>query len=98
MNISKAAPCMSLPVGAEVQRDGGTHFRVWAPSARTVAVVFENSSESVPLSSEGRGYFSGLAEQAVAGWRYKFQLNGGEAFPDPASRFQPTGPHGYSEI
>jgi maltooligosyltrehalose trehalohydrolase len=98
MNISKAAPCMSLPIGAEVQAEGGTHFRVWAPVAKSVAVVFENSPDTVTLRTEGNGYFAGVAREASAGWRYKFQLDGGEAYPDPASRFQPSGPHGYSEI
>src|SRR6476469_7812004 len=34
----------------------------------------------------------------AAGARYRLQLDGGEAFPDPASRFQPEGPHGPSEV
>ncbi len=29
---------------------------------------------------------------------YKYSLDGGEAYPDPASRYQPTGPHGFSQI
>ena len=28
----------------------------------------------------------------------RFSLDGGEAFPDPASRYQPEGPHGPSQI
>jgi len=98
MKMIKAAPCMSLPIGTEVQAEGGVHFRVWAPSAKAVFVVFENSPGVVALASEGNGYFSGLGEKAAPGWRYKLQLDGGEAYPDPASRFQPSGPHGYSEI
>src|SRR5437588_5003011 len=49
------------------------------------------------LESEGNGYFSGYAAEAMAGMLYKLGLNGGW-FPDPASRFQPQGPHGPSEI
>jgi 1,4-alpha-glucan branching enzyme len=44
------------------------------------------------------GYFSGLAPKARAGSRYKYKLDGGETCPDPASRFQPEGPHGSSEV
>src|SRR6476619_4175063 len=98
MRISKATPCMRFPVGAEVQEEGGTHFRVWAPLARTASVVFENSPRSLPLTDERDGYFSGCCDEAPAGTRYKIQLDGGEAYPDPASRFQPLGPHGYSEV
>ena len=32
------------------------------------------------------------------GARYRFRLDGGDAFPDPASRFQPEGPHGPSQV
>ncbi len=32
------------------------------------------------------------------GTRYTFRLDGGDAFPDPASRFQPEGPHGASQV
>jgi maltooligosyltrehalose trehalohydrolase len=37
-------------------------------------------------------------EQAKPGARYRFRLDGKDAFPDPASRWQPEGPHGPSEI
>lgn len=76
----------------------GTRFRLWAPVARKVDVVNENGDLRSSLEPEGNGYFSGLVHQAVAGDRYKFRLDGGEAFPDPASRYQPEGPHGPSEI
>ena len=88
-----------LPVGAEVQSGGGTHFRVWAPAARTVDVVFEGGARPVlPMKREDGGYFSGFAAHAAAGTRYRLRLHGGVALPDPASRFQPEGPHGPSEV
>jgi maltooligosyltrehalose trehalohydrolase len=90
-----------LPVGAEVQGEGGVDFRVWAPAAQDVAVILEGSAEnrecSIPLAREESGYWSGLVGEATAGRRYRYRL-GQEAFPDPASRFQPEGPHGASEI
>jgi maltooligosyltrehalose trehalohydrolase len=87
-----------LPVGAEVQVQGGVHFRVWAPAAREVAVEVEGA-RSQALSPEAGGYFSGLIEEAANGTRYRFRLDGREpALPDPASRFQPEGPHGASEV
>lgn len=87
-----------LPVGAEVQPEGGVHFRVWAPRRRTVEVALEGVGAAVGLEAERDGYFSGVAGQAEAGARYRYRLDGGEAFPDPASRFQPDGPHGPSEV
>jgi len=84
-----------FPVGAEPQ-GGSTSFRVWAPKRRRVEVLFP-SGAALELARDSAGYFSGSAP-ARAGDRYKFRLDGGDAFPDPASRFQPEGPHGWSEI
>src|SRR5262249_3557733 len=78
------------------------HFRVWAPLRRRVEVVLEAGAGSVDaavLRRERGGYFAGLAPFAEAGTRYRFRLDGGaERYPDPASRFQPEGPHGPSEV
>ncbi|MBV8116061.1 MAG: malto-oligosyltrehalose trehalohydrolase [Silvibacterium sp.] len=76
----------------------GTEFRVWAPVARQVDVVLTANGSRHPLSAENYGYFVGLVRNARAGDRYRFSLDGGDAFPDPASRYQPEGPHGPSEI
>jgi maltooligosyltrehalose trehalohydrolase len=84
-------------VGAETAGNG-SHFRVWAPKHRAVAVVFAGGREE-PLTAENSGYFSGFIEGAVAGQRYRIRLDGGaDTYPDPASRFQPEGPHGPSDI
>ena len=90
------------PIGAEVIGKDETHFRVWAPKAREIDVVLEDgtSSEPIfyPLTPEAGGYFSG-AVNVGADSRYRFRVNRGENFyPDPASRFQPQGPHGPSCI
>jgi maltooligosyltrehalose trehalohydrolase len=85
-------------VGAEYRPGQGTHFRVWAPAARAVDVVFEGGPPAVPLRHEGDGYFSALVEEARPGTRYRLRLDGQDAFPDPASRWQPEGPHGPSEV
>jgi maltooligosyltrehalose trehalohydrolase len=88
------------PIGAEVIGKDETHFRVWAPNAREIDVVLEDGAGSkpifYPLTPEADGYFSG-AVNVGAGSRYRFRVNRGENFyPDPASRFQPEGPHGPS--
>jgi maltooligosyltrehalose trehalohydrolase len=89
-------PPRRLPVGAEILPSGGAHFRVWAPRRRSVEVALEGGC--TPLSAEGGGYFSGTVREAGAGTLYKYRLDGGESFPDPASRFQPEGPHGPSQV
>ncbi len=81
-------------IGAEVFEDG-VHFRVWAPAHDEVAVIIDGRAHA--LDREERGYFSALIRGAKAGTRYKFRLGDGD-YPDPASRFQPEGPHGASEV
>ena len=84
------------PVGAEIIT-GGTSFRVWAPGHRDVSVVIDGID--YPLQAEDGGYFSRLIDGAGAGTRYRFRIDGDDdTYPDPASRFQPDGPHGDSEV
>jgi maltooligosyltrehalose trehalohydrolase len=96
-----------LPVGAELLPEGGVHFRVWASRRTRVEVVIEGEAEErdgvtphvVELTPEGGGYFSGLIASAGADTLYYYRLDGSEElYPDPASRFQPRGPHGPSQV
>lgn len=96
-----------MPVGAEVLADGGVHFRVWASRRKTVEVVIESApgyrqtgaSQTVELNREASGYFSGVMPAAADGTLYRYRLDSGsDLFPDPASRFQPEGPHGPSQV
>src|SRR5437764_7674412 len=82
-------------VGAE-RIDEGVHFRVWAPEQASLSVVIEDGPE-VELEREEHGYFSILVPGLSAGARYRFRIGDG-LFPDPASRFQPEGPHGPSMV
>jgi maltooligosyltrehalose trehalohydrolase len=79
------------------------HARVWAPACRSVDVVLVSRSGDprqrvVPLDRDSDGYFAGALEGVQSGDRYWFRLNGERLRPDPASRFQPEGPHGPSMI
>ena len=88
-----------MPVGAEIVPGIGVRFRVWAPRRQAVDVVLENGVGGVhSLKHEGDGYFSTLATGLGAGARYRFRLGTKDLKPDPASRFQPEGPDGPSEV
>lgn len=50
------------------------------------------------LDREAGGYFAGLVEDASEGTLYRYRLDHRNRFPDPASRFQPQGPHGPSMV
>jgi maltooligosyltrehalose trehalohydrolase len=84
-----------MPIGVEVDRNGA-HARVWAPEHRDVALAIEGRA-AIPLEREPGGYWSGAAPGARPGDRYRFRVDG-ELLPDPASRWQPEGPHGPSAI
>ena len=92
-----------LPVGAEA-REAGVHFRVWAPDRKSVRVVLEkpdSEPEFLELDREpgDQGFFRGLAPNAAAGTLYRYLLDDDPIrYPDPASRFQPDGPHGPSQV
>jgi len=85
------------PIGAELA-EGGVHFRVWAPAARRLAVVLEDRRE-IALEASGDGYFARFVDGLGAGARYRFRLDDRpELHADPASRFQPEGPFGPSQV
>lgn len=83
------------PVGAEVQ-ENGTSFRVWADLHKKVSILINQTAHT--LDPEDNGYFQGHVAGAGEGDTYSFLLDGEGPFPDPASRFQPRGPHGPSQI
>ena len=90
------------PIGAEIHAQG-THFRVWAPDARLVEVCAiqprtRSVERRIALPAEEGGYFAGLMADARAGTLYGFSLDNSEVLPDPASRYQPFGPHGPSQV
>jgi maltooligosyltrehalose trehalohydrolase len=86
------------PIGAEIVDRKTTHFRVWAPRRRQVELALEQPARAIPLAHEGNGYFSAVADVGP-GALYRFRLDGADQlYPDPASRFQPEGPFGPSEV
>ncbi len=86
-------------LGAWVER-ARVHFRVWAPERKRVEVVIDkpNAPQIIPLTQGEGGTFTGETSLAQPGDLYRYRLDGGEAYPDPASRYQPQGVHGPSEI
>lgn len=87
-----------FPIGSEVL-EGGVHFRAWAPLASSMSVVLEvdGATREEDMVAEEDGYFSLFAPGIGAGQIYRFRV-GNEAWPDPASRYQPAGPHGPSQV
>jgi maltooligosyltrehalose trehalohydrolase len=76
---------------------GRVRFRVWAPTATSVEVeLVDAGAMKIPLHRDGQ-YFQGLVP-AAPGDRYWYWLDGTVRRPDPASRSQPDGVHGPSQV
>jgi maltooligosyltrehalose trehalohydrolase len=64
-----------------------------------VEVVLEGSHpRSFSLTECAGGIFAGFVPGLEAGSLYRYRLDGRGPFPDPASRFQPQGVHGPSQV
>ncbi len=87
-------------VGAWPEPDG-VHFRVWAPAAEAVELVLEgehHGTPPLPMRKSADGVFEVTVPDARPGTRYRYAIDGRGPFPDPASRYQPDGVHGPSEV
>lgn len=89
----------SANLGASYLGGGRCFFRVWAPRAESVAVRITFPGERlVPLERGEKGYYQGEVTGVEPGSLYKYVLDGEKERPDPASRHQPEGVHGPSQV
>jgi maltooligosyltrehalose trehalohydrolase len=89
----------SMPFGAELTQ-AGVRFRLWAPGAQAVDVMLETGAESRALALQAlpEGWFELVTTAAQAGSRYRYRIDGGLQFADPASRFNPEDAQGVSLV
>ncbi|NUO60921.1 MAG: 1,4-alpha-glucan branching protein GlgB [Hamadaea sp.] len=94
-------------LGAHEGADGGCRFAVWAPNAREVRVVGDftgwGAADGVSLEKLGpSGVWSGTADQARRGQRYKYRILGADGVwrdkADPMARRAQTAPDTASEV
>jgi maltooligosyltrehalose trehalohydrolase len=86
-------------IGATFLGQTATRFTVWAPFREQVAVhLIRPRDQILPLRKDERGYFVGTENDIPAGSQYYFRLDDECEYPDPASRFQPDGVHGPSQV
>ena len=79
-----------------IPHDDGVLFTVWAPAQSAVALAIVDDADR-RMERSADGFFTLDVRGARAGQRYWFRLRQGLR-PDPASRFQPEGPLGPSQI
>jgi maltooligosyltrehalose trehalohydrolase len=88
------------PLGASIQADGRTCFRVWAAGAEAVSV--RHRAGPSELEHAGFGVWQTVGEvPAGADYRYELRREGetrARRLPDPCSRHQPKGLRGPSRV
>ena len=110
VGMSGAIPAASPPTRLGATPIGAaTRFEVWAPDATSVEVVVErpdgdhlvaslHPAEGVEDVTSAEATWSVVLGDVGAGDRYRFRLDEGDLLADPASRLQPDGVHGPSEV
>jgi maltooligosyltrehalose trehalohydrolase len=86
-------------IGAIPLADGSWHFSVWAPTRESVWLhVLGDNEQVVRMEKAECGYHRAALKNVAAGDRYLYRLDQAHERPDPASRFQPDGVHGPSQL
>jgi len=74
-----------------------TDFAVWAPTTSRVQLRIEGAD--LPMRREDRGWWRTEVPEAKSGTDYAFLLGDrDQLLPDPRSRWQPQGVHGFSRV
>jgi len=86
-------------LGAVLVDQDSCHFLVWAPRAHSAEVAMERPQPGlVEMEPAGCGYFRAVVRGIGEGALYRYRLDKEKLRPDPASRYQPQGVHGPSEV
>jgi len=86
-------------LGSTLVGENLCHFLVWAPRANSVEVsTSQPQSRMVTMEPATCGYFRAIVEGVGDGALYRFRLDHQKERPDPASRYQPQGVHGPSQV
>jgi maltooligosyltrehalose trehalohydrolase len=86
-------------LGATPIPEGGWNFAVWAPKHDCIELHLPgNRQEFVPMLRDAMGYHRVAVDGLQPGARYLYRFGDSHERPDPASRRQPDGVHGASEL
>lgn len=88
-----------MKIGADYHGLGNCEFTVWAPLLKEVAVqIVAPQEQLLPMEKDEEGYWKVTASGIEPGTLYFYKLEGTNDRPDPASKFQPQGVHGPSQV
>lgn len=87
-------------LGATWGTDGRCAFRVWAPFAsdKLELHLIGEQDRYVAMQKDEWGYYTSTVEGIVPGQLYRYRINGDREYADPASRYQPDGVFGPSQV
>ncbi|MGC8659509.1 MAG: malto-oligosyltrehalose trehalohydrolase [Desulfomonilaceae bacterium] len=89
----------TLQLGANRVNESICEFRVWAPDVEVVDVhIVSPLDRFLNLSKDTSGYHWGCFHDVDPGSLYFYRLDESVERPDPASRYQPHGVHGPSQV
>lgn len=88
-----------MKIGADYKGSGRCEFVVWAPLLKSVSLKLVSWSERIiPMEMADKGYWKVVADGVLPCALYLYRLDNKLEMPDPASRFQPEGVHGHSQV
>jgi maltooligosyltrehalose trehalohydrolase len=93
--------CHDMPFGATLDRSGRAVWRLWAPTARSVDLLLwsdQGDPRPIPAGEPRNGWVQLRGDNVGGGQRYQWRIDGQLVVPDPASRWNPMGPHGPSVL
>ena len=108
--MSDSQPNRPPELGPTRTADGRWQFVVWAPNRNSVGLMLQPSPaasgaasqsstpKAVAMERDSAGYFRAIVDGVQPGATYLYRLDSGDSRPDPASRFQPDGVHGPSQV
>jgi maltooligosyltrehalose trehalohydrolase len=86
-------------LGATPLPGGEWNFAVWAPNHERLALhLLGHRPELFPMQRDAMGYHCVVVTDVEPGAKYLYRLGDSHERPDPASRRQPDGVHGPSEL
>jgi len=86
-------------LGANFVGPDRCQFVVWAPLAKRVDLhILQPRERVVPMEEGEPGYYRVTVQGVAPDCLYLYRLDGQKERPDPASRFQPRGVHGPSQV
>lgn len=84
-------------LGINFSARGEAEVLIWAPHAKSMAIVLSGTKEKIVLEQDAYGYWTCITAALQPGDRYFIELDN-TLYPDPASLFQPEGVRGPSEV